>query len=372
MSSSRSARPHSCRSPTCATCRHSPRVPLDTAHPRTSSSPTTSGRRSWSASRLLLRTGKSRKTCRRRSGRARRSRRSGGRGNSAAPGLYSSSARLNFYVAATTLVQACRSCAPVSPQDTRLRVDFRFEDCPFDWPARLYLRRPRSRSGACLFDAVLHLVRGRSRWRRREGNLRPLVLPSLPRPPLPPRHARRIPLPTFLLQDSYSQHPRHSAAQRPGRRGVQARRRRVQHAQASLLLERQVRKVAWRIATVETGCRMREVRKGDLFGLQGACCASTFSPRISRRSRSPQPFRQHDAKVACADDVDGDAALKLAAQVHGVRCPKCHRVVERNGGCPHVCVALSFRSLRRTLTLHLSSVCLCRTDLQILAPGCTA
>ncbi|BGO94932.1 hypothetical protein NBRC10512_000611 [Rhodotorula toruloides] len=53
----------------------------------------------------------------------------------------------------------------------------------------------------------------------------------------------------------------------------------------------------------------------------------------------------HDAKVACADDLDGDAALKLAAQVNGVRCPKCHRVVERNGGCPHV------------------------TDLQIPAPG---
>ncbi|GAA6049666.1 hypothetical protein NBRC10513_005969 [Rhodotorula toruloides] len=53
----------------------------------------------------------------------------------------------------------------------------------------------------------------------------------------------------------------------------------------------------------------------------------------------------HDAKVACADDLDGDAALKLAAQVNDVRCPKCHRVVERNGGCPHV------------------------ADLQITAPG---
>ncbi|BGP34786.1 hypothetical protein JCM10296v2_006608 [Rhodotorula toruloides] len=53
----------------------------------------------------------------------------------------------------------------------------------------------------------------------------------------------------------------------------------------------------------------------------------------------------HDAKVACADDADGDAALKLAAQVNGVECRKCHRVVERNGGCPNV------------------------TDLQIPAPG---
>ncbi|GAA6009694.1 hypothetical protein JCM10207_004158 [Rhodosporidiobolus poonsookiae] len=42
----------------------------------------------------------------------------------------------------------------------------------------------------------------------------------------------------------------------------------------------------------------------------------------------------HPSTTACAADSDDLAAGKLATQVHGARCRRCQRVVERNGGCP--------------------------------------
>ncbi|GAA6049919.1 hypothetical protein JCM3770_007050 [Rhodotorula araucariae] len=41
-------------------------------------------------------------------------------------------------------------------------------------------------------------------------------------------------------------------------------------------------------------------------------------------------------KEPCAAEADDVAASKLAQLVRGVRCPTCHRVVMRNGGCAHV------------------------------------
>ncbi|GAA6009692.1 hypothetical protein JCM10207_004157 [Rhodosporidiobolus poonsookiae] len=45
----------------------------------------------------------------------------------------------------------------------------------------------------------------------------------------------------------------------------------------------------------------------------------------------------HPSTTACAADSDDLAASKLAAQVRGVRCDSCERVVERNGGFICLC-----------------------------------
>ncbi|GAA5886323.1 hypothetical protein JCM6882_001605 [Rhodosporidiobolus microsporus] len=45
---------------------------------------------------------------------------------------------------------------------------------------------------------------------------------------------------------------------------------------------------------------------------------------------------EHPSTQACAADGDDDAAAKLATQLRGTRCSKCHRVVMRNGGYPSI------------------------------------
>ncbi|GAA5992177.1 hypothetical protein JCM10908_001806 [Rhodotorula pacifica] len=59
-------------------------------------------------------------------------------------------------------------------------------------------------------------------------------------------------------------------------------------------------------------------------------------PKCKRMTCSACKAPTHPETQACAADTDGEAASKLAKQVHGVRCKSCLRVVERFGGCEHV------------------------------------